>query len=119
MAIELLNSLTNEIGNLRDKLINEYNGFVVNKNNSLEDRWQAFELVYKELPTELYGNGFIDELGSNVALYDDFYVERHETVSYKDMWDRIRDYDEYSEEVCDHWRECVLASGDGSFRYDW
>ena len=90
-------------------------------------RWAAFEHISKLnlLPIETYGDGLISELEGASTLYDDFYVERHETKKYVDMFESIQEDEievgvpKYSTEAVDKWREAVLASGDMGFTYDW
>jgi len=119
MTIEYFNSLVNEIGNLRDHLIDQYRKFIADNTRPLNERWEAFELVDEYLPTDNWGDGFIDILEPGSTLYDEFYMERRESSSYKDLWDRIVDRGTYSEDVLNTWREEVIAAGCGSFRYDW
>lgn len=89
----------------------------------LTERWAAYtELVEKNIynKNQLYGDGFIDDLGEGLTLYDEFYVERRETVKYVDMYERImEDEDNYEQENISAWQEKVLQSGYTSFTYDW
>lgn len=95
------------------------------KTKPLEERWALFEECSAAglLGKATYGDGFIDTLNRNGTLYDDFYIERYQTVDYTDMYKRILEdedeEDEYPQEAIDAWREAVLASGKGSFTYDW
>lgn len=94
------------------------------------DRWLAFTKLTENklfVNYELYGDGFIDTLGSNLTLYDDFYYERCETVEYTSMFEHLMEADgEYQKKLVearennlDAWREAVLASGYSGFKYDW
>lgn len=98
----------------------------------LTQRWELFVRLVEAgiLPEETYGDGFIDELDENATLYDDFNVERHETVTYPGMYSRMLKGGEwdsvnkvgtpmYDASMMDAWREKVLAAGYGSFTYDW
>ena len=70
---------------------------------------------------EIYGDGYIETLGTSYTLYDDFYIEKHETSTFIDILDRIKESDTLSpsEESIIKWKEEVLASGFASFTYDW
>lgn len=92
----------------------------------LDERWTAFQrlMTLAPLKVQSYGDGFVDWLGDNLTLYDDFYIERHETVMYVDFLERITD--EYfsekrpiSPENIAEWKEQVLQSGYGGFKFDW
>lgn len=88
----------------------------------LEDRWQLYlQIVNNNLldNIELFGDGFIDTLGGNLTIYDNFYAERYQTVEYFDMWDTILEDEHGTSETRDEWREKVLASGYSGFKYDW
>lgn len=96
----------------------------------LETRWQAYKtLVDKDIlvNNETYGHGFLDELGDNLTLYDDFYIERHQTSNFTEMYDHLMEADgSYQERLVAardanlaKWQEAVLASGYSSFTYDW
>lgn len=113
-----LNTLVDVHANLRKTIIEKYKSFVSDTNVSLNDRWIAHKLVNDILPCESYSDGFIEEIEPGLCMYDDFYVERHETMSYIDMWDRIQEKD-FPEENMNAWREAILKSGYGSFTFDW
>lgn len=87
----------------------------------LDERWQAFmSLPPDTLPTQGYGKGFVHLLDDNLTLYDDFYIERHETTAYADMFERIEDGEvEVADEALAKWKEQVLASGYQAFTHDW
>lgn len=87
---------------------------------SLDERWKAYVKIHELLPTETYGDGFIEDINTSWTMYDDFYIERHETVDYPTMYERIKAQLEVKQsEALDMWRERVLATGDGAFTYDW
>lgn len=95
----------------------------------LDERWEAFEILVNGsvlTSTELYGDGFIDTLRvegkRELTLYDDFYIERHETTSYTRFLERILDVfqgDGLDMLSLAKWKEKVLASGYASFTFDW
>jgi len=97
----------------------------------LDERWDAYvKLCVADLISEVdcCGDGYIDFLehkdGDELTMYDHFYIERHETRSYIDMYDYLipGNY-RFSEHLVpgsvDAWREKVLASGYAAFTYDW
>lgn len=92
--------------------------------NTLDKRWRAFTIISKQvkMPCKTYGDGFIDILSDNGSLYDDFYIERYQTMDYVNMYESIQEKleeGEYNQENVDEWREAVLQSGYGSFIHDW
>jgi hypothetical protein len=102
-------------------------GTLTDKEIPLDDRWKTFTVLSKAdlLPTASYGSGFIEEcFGSKFCIYDDFYVERYQTVKYVDLYDtmtsrEVEVTERLTEEMRDKWRERVLVSGFGSFTHDW
>lgn len=94
----------------------------------LADRWIAYTKLVENniLEDDIYGDGYIDILG-NLTLYDNFHVDRHQTMSFPDMYEHIMEADgEYQKELVEardknlsQWQEKVLASGYASFTYDW
>lgn len=88
----------------------------------LDERWSVFLDVAEFLPNDRYGDGHIDTLDSSRNMYDYFYMDRHQTESYKDFWEHLQErVDEDVDLGWDlrEWREKVLAAGYGSFTYDW
>ncbi len=80
-------------------------------------RWEIFEKSYSLLDNKAYGDGFVEILGKNITLYDDFHIDRNQTTSYLDLFADIVERG-YIENL-DEWKELVLQSGYGSFTYDW
>lgn len=102
------------------------------KSIPLDERWEAFEIlvngnVFNKIET--YGDGYIDTLvrvdGKESTLYDNFYIERHETTKFPDMLEKILEPAwktnemEYTPESIVKWKEKVLASGNSGFTNDW
>jgi len=98
----------------------------------LEERWEAYTiLVEGKVLTNVYnsGDGFIDKLvsvtNSDYTMYDDFSVERYETISFTDMYDRLINMEDWNEDSIptqvslDAWRETVLSSGYAAVKHDW
>lgn len=88
----------------------------------LDDRWKAFiEMGEKvKMPIATYGDGFVEILDKNLTMYDDFYVDRHQTVKYVNLYNQIKNLDrEIPEKNIAKWKEAVLQSGYGGFIHDW
>ncbi|USV40917.1 hypothetical protein [Xanthomonas phage BUDD] len=92
----------------------------------LDERWAAYKTLCKaDLITDVekWGDGFVDTLvrldGDDTSLYDNFWIERHETTYFVEMFDRITDDEEYTPESIIEWQEKVLNSGDRAFVFDW
>jgi len=98
---------------------------------SLDERWNTFTLLVEKnilVNENPYGDGYLSETFgyNNVSLYDDFNMDRHETRTMIEIWDRIID-PYYEDTMCaytdpvkrDQWRERVLASGFSGFENDW
>ncbi len=109
----------------KEKLRQEHLAKLTDKSLSLDERWAIFLQLAEAgvLGHESYGDGYLDDLqGSHNELtqYDDFHNDRHETVSYKDMYERIVENPEDFEGCdIDAWREKVLEEGCATFDYDW
>lgn len=105
-----------------DKNVKEVLTSLKDKSIPLDDRWKAFiEMGEKvKMPIETYGDGFVEILHKNLTMYDDFYIERHQTVKYVDLYEQIEELDtEIPEENIAKWKEAVLQSGYGGFIHDW
>lgn len=102
-----------------------------NKSINIDERWNAYEFMVKNgvlNKKQSWGDGFIDVLkrtdGRELTMYDDFYVDRHNTVLFVDMYEAIMEYGEMhgvelTGESIENWRETVLAHGLASFVHDW
>lgn len=122
--LEIVKAIKGDLDNALDMLIDE----LKNKDLDLDERWAAYvDLVNDSVitKTELYGDGYIDTLG-DFTLYDDFYVERHETETFINILERLQEKmdDEDDDELTTpekiiEWKEKVLASGYASFEHDW
>ena len=101
------------------------------KSISLDERWKAFsELDDADLlPNKRYGNGMTNLLRINnsseeITMYDNFFTERGERVSYISMYEMMLGQFgmgdmNITDESLQNWQEAVLAEGYGSFTYDW
>lgn len=92
----------------------------------LEDRWAAYVTLVKGnvlTSIETYGDGFVETLNPKYTLYDHFYCERHQTMSYPDMLEQVEDEwfngEKPTDEAIREWKEEVLASGHAGFKHDW
>lgn len=119
-TIEALNAEKNTV--VQDLLTT-----IKDKNIDLDTRWNLYTLLVKNeyhRKISVCGDGYVDDVavdGEELIPYDDFYVERYETLSYISMCDRIVNT---SSESVDQarlpaWKERVLQSGETHFKYDW
>lgn len=97
-----------------------------NPSIDLDDRWEAFTLLVENgvlNDIKSYGDGFMYTLehgsGRELTLYDDFYIERHETTLYTDLFEQIQEEPEIEWSTVLKWKEKVLESGFAGFVYDW
>lgn len=101
-----------------------------NKEIPLKDRWEIYTSLVKCNTlnnNDPFGDGFIGKLGSDLTVYDHFYIERYQTASFTDIYETILDAEEEWNEVLfaareknlEAWQEAVLESGYSSFTYDW
>lgn len=100
-------------------------------NLALNVRWDCYvKLVKAEVLTDkvTYGDGHVSLLKAEgspdmeITLYDDFFIERYETISYTDFADRINDNDyghEWTEDSVDAWKREVLKTSNAMFTHDW
>jgi len=121
--LEVIKAIKSDLDNALDMLIDE----LKNTNLDLDERWSAYvDLVNDNVltNTELYGDGHIDILG-DFTLYDHFYVERRETVTFVTILERLEERIEDGEENVTtpeniiEWKEKVLSFCFASFTYDW
>lgn len=96
---------------------------LTNKDLNLEDRWEMFGQL-SELDGVLAEDSWvchsIDKY--NLEWYDNFYIERHQDVSYYELeesWTCFVEDGKVTQEQYDEWREEILASGFKGFNYDW
>ncbi|QDJ96283.1 hypothetical protein Xoosp13_96 [Xanthomonas phage Xoo-sp13] len=95
----------------------------------IEERWYAFTLLVTSnllVSNESYGDGFVNLLvsennaGYEYELYDDFHIDRGETISYVDLYRKICNISNHvTTESIVKWQEKVLESGRSGFRHDW
>ena len=90
------------------------------KSIALQDRWELFsQMSHHDLLSDGgYGDGYIDLLGEDLNMYDNFNCDRYATLKYCDMFDRFHGQDFLSENI-EAWMEAVLEAGFQSFTYDW
>ena len=119
----------------------EFKAFIKNKNYPLEERWGLFKFACENaLFVSLKGSICslkILEAAHNFSWYDDFYVEKHETVEFtnivelvEETLDEILEDPDYSEDLRDVYpiitreeliqlKEEILATGYSGFVMDW
>jgi len=98
LLIQTANTLVNGKPSLESMLL-----AFKDKHIPLETRWEAYAILVNGnilVEDNGYGDGFIDTLkydndpDGEYTLYDDFYMERHETKTFPDMLDQINDFEE-------------------------
>lgn len=104
----------------------EYKKFITDKDIPLEKRWNTFKNApYNWKYHDSYLVHFAIEriINRKITWYDDFYIERHQTV---DMCDVIEYIQESDRPICvdlaahiDEFKEEILSINLGSFIYDW
>lgn len=105
-----------------DEGLPEFLTIITDETLALETRWEIYSTLCKFkilVNDEIYGDGHIDVLGNNLTVYDNFYIERHETFDYVDLLERIEQSDSLPKENLREWKEAVLQGGYSSFTYDW
>jgi hypothetical protein len=121
--LEAIKIIKGDLDNSLDMLIDD----LKNTELDLDERWSAYvDLVNGGIltGTQLYGDGHIDILG-DFTLYDHFYVERRETVTFVSILERLEemieddDEDVTTPENIIEWKEKVLSFCFASFQYDW
>ena len=127
ITAESLQKQIDEIVRLQKLLDGEVKIFVQNKDIPLDERWDFF--VKSECGEE---KGWVEHVKSlednDIEYYDDFYFERHQTVTMNSIAERLYDWirwpdKEFSEEklkkIYDDFREEAIAKFIKSFEYDW
>lgn len=123
------NDLAETIGRLQDT-------FLTDQTQPLEERWEAYQVVADYLPIDPYitTDCIRGALGEYVSLYDDFRIQRYQTVKYTEFVENLEEDLQYAleyrgpeedvmpyykREDIDKLRELVLASGKQGFVMDW
>jgi hypothetical protein len=111
---------------------------IKDKTIPLNDRWD----LWRGAPSDLKAHDScvvhfdIEDKVGEISWYDDFYIERHETVDMFDLIERIREDVKYGamdyaytkritkkfvecSELLDEWREEILQMNLESFEFDW
>lgn len=83
--------------------------------------WDLYCEFYKVLPLDtMYPQWLEEVLGdTNVSLYDDFYIDRFESVDYIDLLEKIKESGGFPGFNEDLFIQYVLKSGGRGFIYDW
>lgn len=98
----------------------------------LDVRWAAYTALVKNnllVSEDPYGDGMLEAFvnGDQMTMYDTFNVDRHQSIDYVVMYQKILDADPRWDETLvaareaglSKWQEAVLASGHSSMTYDW
>jgi hypothetical protein len=102
--------------------------FVKNQSNPLEERiwvWENCPEAFTQVDSCYMDAEYLD--GTEVSWYDDFYVERYETVDCRELKerDKFSDWDSelkkyiVKEEEWKHFRQQCLDKGVFRFKFDW
>jgi hypothetical protein len=98
----------------------------------LDSRWLVFLASQDILPARCWVTSNVMDILTD-CLYDDFYIERHETVLFGSIVDRVKEgitaegeqsskytakFDEMYKKLPE-FKEAVLQSGYSGFVYDW
>ena len=122
-ALKIRGDLDNCIDRLQETYFSD-------KSVPLSERWDVYEKVAGILPIDRYGQNAIEgALGNDISLYDDFNIERYQTVRYVDQIESLESdfgFDEadygpprFTQEQIDSIKELVLASGTQGFIHNW
>lgn len=101
--------------------------------NSLEERWELFIKIGHILPN--LGSNWDPTIQNELIIidwYDDFYIQRYQTVNFREFitmlkeldpkykfhTDKLKKYKVLLDNM-DALKEQILASGYGGFIYDW
>lgn len=89
----------------------------------LEDRWDVFVQVEKDLPTNQFFCRLPGINGISISLYDDLNIDRHSMIQFSELIDMIDDtefsmYEGYNDYI-NNLKEYIIREGFGSFIYDW
>lgn len=106
------------------------NSYLIDKTIPLDERWDAYLRIAPYLPINPWVTGNLIEESikpKEVSLYDDFNIQRYQTVKYADQVEGMQDELEYDAEGSTIWtkesvikfQELVLASGVQGFIMDW
>ena len=106
--------------------ISEFLKALKNKQLDIDARWEAYvAMVNNKVLNDIepYSSGYIELITNNRnAIIGVFYIERYQTMLYPDMYENILDMSEFenwSDEAIQNWREAVLKSGKSGFTFDW
>lgn len=125
MNSSTVDSLVSDYNDLQRR-VDDFKSVLKNKSIPLDERWDSFtKLVESGVLNDIenYGDGFVDTLklgsGGELTPYDDFYIERHETSLYTDLFEKIDEDPEIDLDSVVKWKEEVLSKGSAGFVYDW
>lgn len=104
----------------------EFQQYLKDKSIPLEERWNLFTGYGIHLLDETCDCPYLNwDNGEEIFIYDDFYINRHQSVWYTYLVDCIIEYTEdnpeynYSEDRLNKLKEQILSNGYSSFLYDW
>jgi hypothetical protein len=104
----------------KNSLLKDLIDYFKNNNETLEDRWKLFEESRELFPRYSWVMDIREIEVNDGNYYDDFGYDRHQTVDLVDLVYRIEDYPaKYSKFNVEQVKKEILASGYGSFIFDW
>lgn len=125
--LDEINAFKSDSSPLKEKYLN----YIQDKSIALEERWKAFcEAPADWKNTDGYIVHFavekaLKENGGEISWYDDFYIEKNETVHLINVIERLEDEIESFEELgwnsdlIKQFKEEILEKNLASFDYDW
>lgn len=106
------------------KFTAEFQALIVDKTISLDERWATFiaapAFLKREEPYIVHFE--LEQQFGEISWYDDFYVERHNTITAEKIIKMINDNDaerDDAEEFAIAMKEELLTKRLGRFKHDW
>ena len=113
---DLLERLLNTLNSYKPNFVE----YITNPNVHLDDRWETFLMAPYEFKEHLRSYPNLKLAGDTISWYDDFYVEKYQTVEAETLLEWVLESEnEHSKEVVDSFKEEILKQNMGSFVYDW
>lgn len=125
--LDEISAFKNDSNPLKEKYLN----YIQDKSIDLEERWEVFckaptdwkekdsYIVHFQVEKALKANG------GEISWYDDFYIEKNETIHLMNVIERLEEETEtfeelgWNSELIKQFKEEVLEKNLASFDYDW
>lgn len=111
-----------EFNKQKDTLYAEVKEYVQNTDLPLDDRWDVFVWSGFGDCSDWVVNGFKpldDHFGREVCWYDDFHIDKYQTLEMKDLVEFMEEREGSYPELIDALKEEILAKFLFSFVNDW